>query len=86
MAEKKKKKSHAEKAASAVRTKQKKAAKPVEKKEKPAAQKTEIPVRLISSVVCIGLFVLFAFVRGNLSYPLCCRGRQQHRISQPCER
>ncbi len=54
--------SHAEKAASAAKGKQKKSAKAPVKREKNEEQKTKIPVRLISSVICIGLFVLFLVI------------------------
>ncbi len=58
----KKRKSQAELAASKAKSKKKAPAKKVQNKEKSVkkeqAQKSEIPVRLISSLVCLGLFVL----------------------------
>ena len=60
----KKRKSQAEKAVSASKskTKQNKAKKKsVDKKKSPSADR-EIPVRLITSVICAGLFILFLFI------------------------
>ena len=58
----KKRRSHAEKAASAARGKQKKSVKAPVKKQTTEEQRTAIPVRLISSVICIALFVLFLVI------------------------
>ncbi len=60
MAEKKHR-SHAEKAVSAARSKKKKQT-TVTQKPKKQEQVTKIPPRLITSVICIGLFVLFVVI------------------------
>ncbi len=61
-----KKTSHAERAAQAKNQKKKTTGKPAEKSGKSGEQKqqvhTKIPVRLISSLVCLGLFILFLVV------------------------